>query len=135
MGFPRVTWGMSAAVWLVVLVMCCVWWGGQAILIAVVVALLPYTTLIGSFAERGRMKTERVRLHNAAFGIGAPMALLAIGIATLLLTGGFETGTWSVGIAGLAWFVNNAAYRAFGFGPRLDDGTLPKAAPTFRAGF
>lgn len=126
---------MSAAVWLVVLVMCCFWWGEQAILIAVVVGLLPYATLIGSFAERGRMKTERVRLHNAAFGIGAPMALLAIGIVTLLLTGGFESGTWSVGIAGLAWFVNNAAYRAFGFGPRLDDGTLPKAAPSFRAGF
>lgn len=135
MGFPRVTWGMSAAVWLVVLVMCCFWWGGQAITIAVVVALLPYATLVGSFSEPGRMKVERVRLHNAAFGMAAPIALLAIGIATLLLTGGFESGVWSVGIAGLAWFVNNAAYRAFGFGVRQEDGTLPQAAPTFKSGF
>lgn len=135
MGFPRVTWGMSAAVWFVVLVLCCFWWGGQAITIAAVVILLPYATLVGSFTEPGRMKSERVRLHNAAFGIGAPMVLLAIGIVTLLVTGGFESGIWSVGVAGLAWFVNNAAYRAFGFGPRNDDGRLPQAAPTFKSGF
>lgn len=130
MGFPRVTWGMSAAVWCVVLVLCCSWWGMNAIIIAAIFGLMPAVTLVGGFVSPGKMKPERVNLHNALHSILAPMVLLAVGIVVLLVTGGFETGFWPLAIAGLAWFVHVAADRAFGFGPRLEDGTIPKAPLT-----
>lgn len=107
----------------------------SAIALAAAVAIAPYATLAGAFVAKGQMNSARVRLHNAAFGILAPIVLLIIGIVVLLVTGGFESGVWAFGLAGLAWFVTSAVYRAFGFGPREEDGTLLQAAPTFKSGF
>ncbi|MBP1324987.1 hypothetical protein JOF28_000219 [Leucobacter exalbidus] len=131
MGFPRVTWGMSAGVWFVVLMMCCVQWGLPAATVAIIAGVLPALPLIGGFTGDGRMKPGRVPLYNSMIGMLGPIVVLAIGIVVLFVTGGFATGFWGVGIAGLAWFVHAAASRAFGFGPRLDDGTLPKVEPRF----
>lgn len=130
MGFLRVTWGMSAAVWFGVLLLGCVMWGWPAIAVAIFFGLLPDISLIGAFAEKGRLKPERVPFYNAIHAMFMPVVLLIIGIVVLFVTGGFEGGFWPIAIAGLAWFVHCAADRAFGFGPRLPDGTLPKAEPT-----
>lgn len=124
MGFSRVTWGMSALVWLGVLVLCCVWWGWPATAVAVVFGVLPDISLIGAFAGEGKLKPGRVRFYNALHTMTAPILLLAVGIAVLLLTGGFESGFWLIGIVGLAWFVHIAADRALGFGLRAPDGSI-----------
>lgn len=124
MGLMRVTWGMNAAVWFVMIVLACIWWGTPAIIIAVVFGLMPDIALIGAFAEKGRLKPSRVPLYNTLHMMWAPIGIFIIGVAVLFFTGGFEAGIWQIALAGLAWFVHVAADRAFGFGLRDDDGTI-----------
>lgn len=124
MGMLRVTWGMSAAVWFVVIVLCCVWWGWPATAVAVIFGLMPDLSLIGAFAEQGRLKPERVRLYNKLHTMTVPIVMLAAGLAVFLLTGGYEGGFWPLALAGLAWFVHIAADRAFGYGFRAADGSI-----------
>ena len=115
---------MSAAVWFFIVVLACVWWGWPAVIIAVVFGVLPDISLIGAFAERGRLKPSRVKFYNTLHIMAIPVAMLAVGIAVFLLTGAYETGFWQLALAGLAWFVHVAADRAFGFGLRAPDGTV-----------
>lgn len=128
MGFLRVTWGMSAAVWFVMIILCCVMWGWPAVIIAVVFGLLPDVSLIGAFAEHGRLKPERVKLYNTLHTMTVPLVLLALGVIIFVITGGFENGFWQLALAGLAWFVHIAADRAFGFWLRNADGSIMKMA-------
>lgn len=124
MSLVRATFGMSAVVWFAVLVLCCIHWGLPATVIAIVFGLLPDVALIGAFAERGRLKPERVRLYNSLHIVPVPIGILFVGLLLFLLTGGFDGGIWGVALAGLAWFVHVAADRAFGFGLRAPDGTI-----------
>lgn len=125
MGYSRVTWGMSAAVWLIVIVIVCNSWGWPAIGLAILFGVLPDIALIGAFgAERGKLKPERVRFYNIMHSMYIPMPMVIVGIAIFFVTGGFESGFWALAIAGLAWFVHIAADRAFGFGFRDTDGSI-----------
>lgn len=124
MSLLRVTWGMSAAVWFVVLVLACVWWGWPATCVAVVFGLLPDVSLIGGFAEQGRLKPERVRLYNTLHTMVVPIVMLAAGVVLFIATGAYESGFWGLALAGLAWFVHIAADRAFGFGFRDSNGEI-----------
>lgn len=120
----RVTWGMSAFVWAGVLVLCCLWWGWSAVAVAIVFGLLPDVALIGAFAEKGRLKTDRVRLYNSLHNMTMPVVMLGLGILLFLVTGGFTEGLWQLALAGLAWFVHVAVDRALGFGLRAPDGSM-----------
>ena len=120
----RLVWGMSAAVWLIVIVMACVWWGWPATGVAVLFGLLPDVALIGAFAEQGRLKPSRVRLYNTLHTMTIPIALVVVGVAVFILTGAYESGFWPIALAGLAWFVHVAADRALGFGLRDADGAI-----------
>lgn len=124
MNMLRVTWGMSAFVWAGVLVLSCMWWGLPATIVAIIFVLVPDLSLIGAFAEKGRMKTNHVRLYNSLHNMTMPVVLLGLGILLFFLTGGFNGGLWQLAIAGLAWFVHVAADRALGFGLRAPDGTM-----------
>lgn len=124
MGYSRVVWGMTALLWFIITVLWCVWFGWAAAAVVVVFAILPDLTLIGGFAERGRLKPSRVRLYNAAHNAIAAVCLLALGLAIFFITGGMDGGLWWIGLAGLAWFVHIAADRAFGFGLRAPDGHI-----------
>ncbi len=124
MGFLRLTWGMSAAVWFVVLVLACIWWGWPATAVAVIFGALPDIALIGAFAGQGCLKPERVRLYNTLHTMTLPIILLAAGLVVFLVTGGYESGFWPIALAGLAWFVHVAADRAFGYGLRDADGRI-----------
>ncbi|GAA1318983.1 DUF4260 family protein [Leucobacter albus] len=124
MGYSRVTWGMSALLWLVITVLWCVWFGWPAVAVAVVFAILPDVALIGAFATPGVLKPERVAFYNTMHHAGIAVAVLAAGVALFLATGGMEGGVWAVGLAGLAWFVHIAADRALGFGRRDTDGSI-----------
>lgn len=124
MNLVRMTFGMSAAVWFVMLILACVFWGWPATIVAIVFGILPDIALVGAFAERGRLKPERVRFYNSLHIVPVPVAILIVGIVVFLVTGGFEGGFWGVALAGLAWFVHVAADRAFGFGLRAPDGTI-----------
>lgn len=124
MNLVRATFGMSAVVWFVVIVLCCIQWGLPATVVAIVFGILPDVSLIGAFAGEGRLKPSRVRLYNSLHIVPVPIALLLVGVAVFLITGGFDGGFWGVALAGLAWFVHVAADRAFGFGLRAPDGSI-----------
>lgn len=125
MGYSRVTWGLSAAVWLVVIVLGCTMWGWPALLVALVFGALPDIALIGAFsAQPGKLKRERVRFYNIMHTMYLPMGMVLVGIAIFFATGGYESGVWGLALAGLAWFVHIAADRAFGFGFRDTDGSI-----------
>lgn len=124
MGFSRVTWGMSALVWIIVGAMWCVWWGLPAIAVAIVFLILPDISLIGAFAERGRLHPNRVAFYNLMHNVAVPAALIVVGVAIFLITGGIEHGFWGIAFAGLAWFVHIALDRVFGFGLRAEDGSI-----------
>lgn len=124
MNVLRVTWGMSALVWAGVLVLSCMWWGLPAAFVAIAFLLAPDLSLIGAFAEKGRLKTNYVRLYNSLHNMTMPVVLLGLGVLLFFLTGGFNGGLWQLAIAGLAWFVHIAADRALGFGLRATDGSI-----------
>lgn len=125
MGYSRVTWGLSAAVWLVVIVLGYVMWGMPAGLVALFFGLLPDVSLIGAFSgQQGKLKPSRVRFYNLMHTMYIPMGMVVVGIALFFMTGGYESGIWALAIAGLAWFVHIAADRAFGFGFRDTDGSI-----------
>lgn len=124
MNFMRVSWGMSAFVWLAIVVLCCVFWGLPAVVVVVVFGLFPDVALIGGFAEKGRLKPERVRLHNTLHVTTLPVATLVVGVVVMLLTGGFQHGFWALALGGAAWFVHIAVDRALGFGLRDAEGTI-----------
>ena len=120
----RLSWGMGAAVWFAVIVLVCIALGPAAVIVALVFGLGPDLTLIGAFAERGRLKPSRVRLYNTAHTMTLPIALLVIGLVTFFITGGIDGGFVHIALAGAAWFVHIAADRAFGFGIRDSDGAI-----------
>ncbi|MGW9021988.1 DUF4260 family protein [Leucobacter chromiiresistens] len=124
MNFMRLSWGMGAAVWFAVIVLVCVALGPAAVIVALVFGLGPDLSLIGAFAERGRLKPSRVRLYNTVHTMTVPIALLVIGVATFFITGGVDGGFVYIALAGAAWFVHIAADRAFGYGFRDADGTI-----------
>lgn len=124
MGYSRVVWGMSALLWLIITVLWCVWFGAPAVAVAVAFAILPDIALIGAFAEKGRLKPERVAFYNAMHNALVAVAVLAVGLVIFFLTGGMDGGSWFLGIAGLAWFVHIAADRALNFGRRAPDGSI-----------
>ncbi len=115
---------MGAAVWFAVIVLVCVALGPAAVIVALVFGLGPDLSLIGAFAERGRLKPSRVRLYNTVHTMTVPIALLVIGVATFFITGGVDGGFVYIALAGAAWFVHIAADRAFGYGFRDADGTI-----------
>ena len=120
----RMTWAMSGAVWLVMIVLCCMQWGWPAIGVTVLFMIVPDFPLFGGFAEKGRLKPERVKLYNTLHVTTIPVGLIVLGAIVLFLTGGFTTGFWALGLAGVAWFVHIAADRAFGFGMRDETGKM-----------
>lgn len=124
MGFLRLTWGMSAAVWFVMIVLCCVMWGWPAATIAIIFGILPDISLIGAFAERGRLKPSKVKFYNTMHTMTIPVIMLIVGVILFFLTGAFPDGFYGLALAGLAWFVHIAADRTLGFGPRAADGTI-----------
>ncbi|MFD5600941.1 DUF4260 family protein [Leucobacter sp. NPDC058333] len=124
MNFMRLSWGMGAAVWFVVIVLVCVALGPAAVVVAIVFGLGPDLSLLGAFAERGRLKPGRVRLYNTVHTMTIPIALLVIGLITFFITGGVDGGFVYIALAGAAWFVHIAADRAFGFGFRDSDGSI-----------
>lgn len=124
MGYSRVIWGMTAALWLVIAVLWCVWFGWGAAAVAIVFAILPDVALLGAFAAPGKLRPERVSFYNTMHSVPIAVGVLAVGVAVFLLTGGINGGIWAVGLAGLAWFVHIAADRAFGFGLRAADGSI-----------
>lgn len=117
-------WAMSGLVWLAVAVMWCIWWGWPAIFVVVIFGVLPDIALLGAFAERGRMKPERVGFYNLMHAVAVPAAIILVGFIVLLLTGGITEGFWGIALAGLAWFVHIAADRALGFGLRDAEGRI-----------
>lgn len=124
MGYSRVVWGMSALLWLIITVLWCVWFGWPAATVAVVFGILPDVALIGAFASKGILKPERVGFYNLMHNTFVAVGVIAIGFAVFLMTGGMDGGTWSIGLAGLAWFVHIAVDRAVGFGRRAPDGSV-----------
>lgn len=120
----RASWGMSAIVWLGFLVLACVALKTPAIIVVAIFALMPDIALIGGFAEKGRLKPERVRLYNTLHTMTYPIALLIIGVIIFALTGWITGGFWPLMLAGAAWFVHIAADRALGFGFRDADGNI-----------
>ena len=120
----RLSWGMGAAVWFAVIVLVCVALGPAAVVVAIVFGLGPDLTLLGAFAECGRLKPGRVRLYNTVHTMTIPIALLVIGLITFFITGGVDGGFVYIALAGAAWFVHIAADRAFGFGFRDSDGSI-----------
>ena len=126
----KLTWGLSGAIWLAIVVMCCFMWGWPAIMIAVVFGLFPYYPLIGGITEGGRLKPERVRLYNTLHVTTLPIALLILGVIVFMITGGFEGGFWVLALGGAAWFVHIALDRVMGYGLRDADGSrLADGAP------
>lgn len=124
MGYSRVIWGMTAALWFVIAVLWCVWFGWAAAAVAIVFAILPDIALIGAFAGAGKLKPERVPFYNAMHSVPVAVGVLVVGFAVFMFTGGINGGMWGIGLAGLAWFVHIAADRAFGFGLRAPDGSI-----------
>lgn len=124
MNMVRAAFSMSAVVWFVVVILSCVMWGIPAVIVAVVFGIMPDLALIGGFAEKGRLKPERVRIYNTLHAAPVPIVVMLIGVVIFLVTGGYEGGVWGVALAGLAWFVHIAADRAFGYGLRAPDGSI-----------
>ena len=130
MNMMRVSWGMSALVWFGFVVLWCVALGWPAVGIAMLFAILPDVPLIDGFAERGRLKAERVRLYNTLHSMPVPLAMLALGAVAFFITGGLNDGFWPLALAGAVWFVHIAADRAFGYGFRdADGGIIPVGGP------
>lgn len=124
MGYSRVTWGMSAAVWLIVILIVCASWGWPAIAVALIFGILPDIALVAAFGETsGKLKPERVGFYNLLHSMYLPIPILLIGIVIFFVTGGYESGFWGIALAGLAWFVHLAAERALGYGFRDTDGS------------
>ncbi|MFA5606722.1 MAG: DUF4260 family protein [Leucobacter sp.] len=124
MNFMRVTWAMSAIVWLVIVVMACLFWGWPALVVVLAFGLFPDIALIGGFAERGRLKPDRVKLYNTLHITTWPIVTIVLGVIIMFVTGGFEGGFWALALGGVAWFVHIALDRALGFGLRDADGTI-----------
>lgn len=125
MGFLRVTWGMGAGIWFVMILLACSWWGWPAVAVALVFGLLPDLALIGAASgEKGKIKPSHVRLYNTLHSMFIPIPLLIVGAIVFMLTGAYESGVWQIALAGLAWFVHVAADRAFGLGFRDLDGSI-----------
>lgn len=133
MQLPRPVWALLALLGWAGLVWACVRWGGPAIGIAVVAGAFPDVALIGAFAERGRLKPERVRLYNFLHVLPVPLVLLAAGLAVFVLSGAFDGGSFAVGLAGFSWLVHIATDRASGFGLRDARGEILPVGVASRA--
>ena len=120
----RASWGMSAFVWTGFLVVSCFALGWQAAVVIVVFLLLPDLPLIGGFAEKGKLKPERVDFYNTMHTMTYPIILLVAGAVVFYFTGWLDGGFWGAALAGAAWFVHLAADRAFGFGFRDSRGRV-----------
>lgn len=120
----RASWGMSAFVWLGFLVLACVALKTPAIILVMIFLAMPDIALVGGFAEKGRLKPERVRLYNTLHTMTYPIVVLIVGMIVFALTGWVNGGFWPLALAGAAWFVHIAADRAFGFGFRDADGNI-----------
>ena len=124
MNMMRVSWAMSSGVWFFFLVLFCIWLGWWATAIAVFFLLLPDVSLIGAFAEKGRLKPSRVNFYNQMHVMTLPIGMILVGLAAFFITGGLNGGFWPVALGGIAWFVHAAADRAFGFGLRDENGSI-----------
>lgn len=118
----RVSWGLSAFVWMAFIVLACLNFGWPATATAVIWFVLPDLGFLGGFVERGRLRAERVALYNIMHTVLYPIILLAIGIAVFAFTGWIDGGFWPLALAGAAWFVHIAVGRAVGHGFRDKEG-------------
>ncbi|SNU01416.1 protein of unknown function [Ruaniaceae bacterium KH17] len=124
MSASRAIWGVLALLLLVAVVAACVTWGWRATVIAVVFGMLPDATLIGAFAERGRLKSSRVRGYNFAHSPSLACAIIGVGAIGWLATSATSGGYWPALLAGLAWLMHIAVDRLVGYGLRAPDGSI-----------
>ncbi len=136
MNLIRISWGVLALVLVGFAVFEGAKYGGVAIAVLVVFAILPDLSLIGAFAERGRLRPDRVRLYNVAHAWWLPVAL--IGASLVVPIPGFGWGLrpgLEVFLAGLAWLAHIAVDRVVGYGLRAPDGSIrPVGRPYVPAG-
>lgn len=107
-------------------------WAATGVIVAF--AIMPDLALIGAFADRGRLRPDRVRAYNLLHTPWIPLVLLAGG-ATLLLAALIDgLGGLALFLAGLGWLLHIAVDRAAGYGIRLPDGRIrPVGHRTVRA--
>ncbi len=125
MSSTRLRWLLLAVALLAFAVFEAVKYGGVAIAVLGVFLVLPDVALIGAFADRGRLRAERVRAYNLLHAPAVPLVLIAASIVLPLpelgwgLRGGLE-----LFLAGLAWLLHVAVDRAAGYGLRAPDGSV-----------
>ena len=135
MTLVRSLWSIVAVVLLGFAVFESVKYGWVAAGVVLAFAILPDLSLIGAFAQRGRLRPARVRAYNLAHTPWIPLALIAVSVVLPLpalgwgLRGGLE-----LFLAGLAWLLHIAIDRACGYGLRdADGGIRPVGRRTVRA--
>lgn len=129
----RLAWGVAALILASFAVFEGAKHGPGAATILLASAIAPDLTLIGAFAEPGRLRARRVAAYNAAHRLWAPLILLAAGILVPwplpMPLDGVSAGLAAF-LAGLGWLGHVAADRALGFGLRAPDGST--RAPAVR---
>lgn len=91
--------------------------GATGILFAA--AIFPDVSLIGAFANVGKLRPERVKFYNLLHTVTIPVVLTLAGCALAVLTQNF-----TVLLVGLAWFTHIAVDRTCGFRLRAADGSI-----------
>ena len=81
--------------------------------------LFAAVSLIGAFANVGKLRPERVKFYNLLHTVTIPVVLTLAGCALAVLTQNF-----TVLLVGLAWFTHIAVDRTCGFRLRAADGSI-----------
>jgi hypothetical protein len=125
MNLTRIAWAALAVALLAFAVFESAKYGWVAGGVVVPFAIAPDLSLIGGFAEPGRLRPARVRMYNLLHTPWIPLALIAASIVLPLPSLGWGLrGGLELFLAGLAWLMHIAADRACGFGLRAADGSI-----------
>lgn len=121
----RATWTVLAVALLAFAVFESVQHGWGATVVMAAFAVMPDLSLIGAFAEHGKLRPERVAAYNLLHTPWMPLALVAVGLVIAVAGLGLgDLPRLAPFLAGTAWLTHIAVDRAAGFGLRARDGSI-----------